>query len=229
MLEFPVFGRVVHALLQAPALFFKADVQHELQDHGAGFAEHPLEVVDVGKALTGLGRRDPASNHRDQHIFVVAAVEQHHVARARHLLVDAPQVVMGQLGLVGRLPADGVHTQGAHASEYVADGAVFPRCIGALQNHQQLVAAVRPEQILQGIQFMGKLIHGDSVGRLVPFREWLGTWIDVGKGEGLPVTLDRGLPGVQQAFAGAGGMRHGRSLVDVYVNVNINRTSLACH
>ncbi len=53
-----------------------------------------LEVVDLGVALLGLLGRDPAVDRRHQHVLVVAAVEDHHLAVGRHALVDAPQVVV---------------------------------------------------------------------------------------------------------------------------------------
>src|SRR5258705_128855 len=85
--ELPVLGRVVEPLLQTRALLLLGDVQHELENDGAGFRQHALEVVDVRIALLGLRLGDVAVDHRHQHVFIVAAVEDHDLAVARHALM----------------------------------------------------------------------------------------------------------------------------------------------
>ena len=177
--ELPVFGRVVNPLLQPLALLVKADVQQELEHHRAGLAEHALEVIDVGKALRRLRRRDPAIDGRHQHVFVMAAVENHHFARAGHLLVNAPEVVMRTLILGGRFPADGARPQRAEALEHAAYGAVLARGVGALQDHQQLVALVRVKQVLQGVELARQGFHGGLVAQFVAGGKRLGRGIEI--------------------------------------------------
>ena len=48
----------------------------------------------------------------------MAAVEYRDLTRLGHLLVNAPQVIVGALFLVGRSPAHGVHAQRAHAAKH---------------------------------------------------------------------------------------------------------------
>ena len=165
--ELPAFAGVVHALLQALALLLQADVQHELHHHGAGFGQQALEVVDVREPLARLLRCDPAIDHRHQHVFVMAAVENHHLAGCGHMLVDAPEVVVRAFGVRGCLPAHGMHSQCAGAAKHAANGAVFSRCVSALQHHQQLEAPVGVKQILQGVKLQRECLHGGFVFGLV--------------------------------------------------------------
>ena len=177
--ELPVLGRVVDALLQAPALLVKADVQHELHDDGAVLAQHALEVVDLAVALLGGFLVDPALDHRHQHVLVVAAVVDHEFARRRHLMVDAPQVVVAALQFAGRLPADDAHAQRAGFLEHGADGAVLAGGVGALQQHKQLEAFVRPEHVLQRINLARQIGHARLVGCLVAAGIGLGRGVAI--------------------------------------------------
>src|SRR5436853_247042 len=131
-LELPALGGVVDARLQPLALLVLRDVEHELENHRTGLAEHALEVVDVRVALARLLRRDGAVDRRHQHVLVVAAVEDGHRPAGRHALVDAPHEVVRRLVAARRLPPDGVDPERAHAAENAADGAVLAAGVGAL-------------------------------------------------------------------------------------------------
>ncbi|MPM82523.1 hypothetical protein SDC9_129584 [bioreactor metagenome] len=216
LVELPVLAGVVQPLLQPLALFVLADVQHELDDHRAGLAEHALEVVDLRIALGLLLGREPAVDHGHQHILVLAAVEEHDLARTRHLLVNAPQVVVGLLHVGGRLPAHGAHAQRRHATEDSAQRAVLAGCVHALQYDQQLEAPVGVEQVLQRVQLLGQGFDTGPVLGLAAAREGLGAGIEPGqlaasgldgsgaRLQGLPAFAQRGIA------AGEDRLRHGR-------------------
>ena len=197
--ELPVLGWVVDALLQALALLVKADVQHELHDDGAVLAQHALEVVDLAVALFGGLPVDPAVDHWHQHVLVMAAVVDHELARRRHLLVDAPQVVVAALQRAGRLPAVRAHAQRAGFLEHGADGAVLARGVGALQQHQQLEALVGPEDVLQRVDLAGQFGHAGLVAILVAVAVGLGAGVAILQREAL--AADGHLPAVQGGLA----------------------------
>ena len=161
---------VVQALLQALALLVLADVQHELDDDRARFAEHALEVIDLGIALGLLLGRDPFVDHGHQHILVLAAVEDHDFARAGHLLVNAPQIVVRFFRVGGCFPAHGAHAQRRHLAKHAAQCAVLAGGIHALQDDQQLEAAVCVEHVLNSIQLGGELEHAFLVVLLALVR-----------------------------------------------------------
>ncbi|MPM51553.1 hypothetical protein SDC9_98302 [bioreactor metagenome] len=176
--ELPVLGWVVEPLLQALSLLVLGDVQHELEDDRAVFGQHALEVVDLRIALLLLLVGDPAVDHRHQHVFVLAAVEDHDLARARHLLVDAPQIVMRALHLGGRLPTDRAHAQRAHLAKHAARRAILARRVHALQDHQQLEAAVGVKDLLQRIKRFGDLGHPGLVVVFLSLGKGLGRGIE---------------------------------------------------
>jgi len=133
---------------------------------------------------------DGAADHGHQHVFIVAAVEHREFARPRHALVDAPEVIVLALGARGRLPADGVHAQRAHAAEHGAYGAVLARRVGALQHHEQLEAPVGIEKVLQRVEFHGQRIdHGLVLGFFAQ-RKRLGRGVERGQ-----IDLRQGLAG----------------------------------
>ena len=179
--EFPVLGFVVNSLLQAQALLFKTDVQHELEDDRAVLGQHALKVVDLRKALRCLLWRYPAVHRGHQHVFIVTAVENHDLARARHFLVNAPQVVVRALFLGGRFPPYRVHAQRAHAAEDAAQRAVFARGVGALQNDQHLEAPISVKQVLQRIQRHRQRLGGGDVALLIAAGKRLGCGVKVGQ------------------------------------------------
>ena len=160
-------------------------MQHELQHHGAGLAQHALEIVDLAVALRGGLGADVFVHHGHQHVFVVAAVVDHHLARGGQLLLDAPQEVVAALQLGRRLPGVGAHAQRAGFLEHRADRAVLARRVHALQQHQQLETLVGPEHVLQRIDLVCQLAHAQPILVLVTGAEGLGVGRAVLQGEAL--------------------------------------------
>ena len=134
-------------------------MQKKFDDGGAGFGQQAFKIVDVGKAALGFGLVYPAFYARDQHVFVVAAVENHQFAAARHHLVDAPQIIVRQLRFGGCFKSLHTHAQRVYILEYFADGAVFAGGVHALQHHQHFAFAFGIEQVLQGIQLRCQCGH----------------------------------------------------------------------
>ena len=181
--ELPVFERVVQAILQALALLVLADVQHELQDERAVLAEHALKVVQLRIALLLHLRADAAIHHRHQHVFVMAAVEDDDFAIARHLRVNAPQVVVRQLDAGGPLPRHHAHTQRAGVSEHATHRAVLARGVHALQHDQELEALVAKEHVLQLVDFVCQCSHTGFVFGLFAARKRLCAGVHVSQFE----------------------------------------------
>ena len=96
---------------------------------------------------------------------------------------------MCALGFGGGLPAHGVYAQGAHAAKHATDGAVLARGVGTLQHHEQLVALVGVEQVLQPVQFHRQVFDGCLVLGLVTQREGFGAGIEVFQRHGVPGRL----------------------------------------
>ena len=193
--ELPVFQRVVDAFLQALALLVEADVQQELDDDGAGFHQHALEIVDVGITLAGLLGRDPLVDGGHQHVFVMAAIEDHPFPGAGHGLVDAPEEIVGTFVFGGRFPAPGVYTQRAGAAEDATQGAVLAGGVGALQHDQQLVALVHVEALLELVQLGGQRVNGGLVTGFVARGERFGCRVEILQLVALVTFGDARLPG----------------------------------
>jgi hypothetical protein len=128
----------------------------------------------------------------------VAAVEDDDLAAPRHLLVDAPEVVVSQLGGSGHLEGGHPHALGIDPLKDAADYPVLATGVHALQDNQNFMLGLRKEQLLQGFQLGVELLEallgvvfigfpGSSAGR-VPIREIDGL---VG-GDQIPVPLDVG-------------------------------------
>jgi hypothetical protein len=204
--ELPALGRVVQPRLQPAALLGAGHVQHELDDHGAGFRQHEFEVVDVPQPLANLGGRQQALRHGHDHVFVVAAVEDDDLAIGRHGLVDAPQRVVRALRGRRGAPADAAQRLRSHAPEDVAQRAVLAAGVQALQHHQQAEAAVGMEHVAQVGQALGQLVDLGLVRVVRAQAERRGAGVD-----GLQAEGRRGAGaavGRRQGSEGGGGHRH---------------------
>src|SRR5690606_6434738 len=93
-LEFPVLVGIGDAFFQPCFLFFGRDMQKAFDDGSAGFMQHAFKIADMGKAAFALLVIYPVMHARDQHVFIMAAIEDHQFASRRHLLMHAPQEVM---------------------------------------------------------------------------------------------------------------------------------------
>ncbi|MEZ5228263.1 MAG: hypothetical protein R2710_16810 [Acidimicrobiales bacterium] len=80
-------------------------------------------------------------------------VEDHHLAIARHLGVDPPEVVVCQLSLAGLLERRHSHTGRVDPVEHVANRAVLAAGVHGLQDHEQPFGALRPHDLLQPLEF----------------------------------------------------------------------------
>ena len=199
--ELPVLGGVFQARVQARQLLVAADGEEELEDHGALLHQHLLEVVDLPVAALDLLGLQEAVHAADDHVLVVAAVEDAHLALGGAARVDAPEVVVRELHVAGLL--EGMHRDAlrVEAGHHLADHAVLARGVDALQHDQHAAAAVGPELHLQ-------LVHARHV--LVEAR------LAVGLREatvvvGLPVLQRDVLPGLDDEVLQVG-LGHGAEL-----------------
>jgi hypothetical protein len=95
---------------------------------------------------------DVAAQARREHVLVVRSVEDHDLARPRHLRVDAPQVIVCQFEVSRTFERRHAHALRVDAFEDRSDGAVLAARVAALQNDEQLVPAVGVEQRLELVE-----------------------------------------------------------------------------
>ena len=149
VLELPLLLRVLQPLFQPGLLLVLGDVQEELADDRAFVDEHAFEVADVVVAPTPLLLRNQVVHANDEHVLVVRAVEDRDVAATRGVFVDAPQVVVGELGVVRPLEVRDPDAERIDRAEHVLDRAVLARGVHPLQDHEQLVLALGVQQALE--------------------------------------------------------------------------------
>ena len=99
----------------------------------------------------------------DEDVLVVRSVEDRDLARPRGLLVDAPQVVVGQLLLGGPLERRHLHALRVDLVEHVADGAVLAARVGGLDHDEHLVRALGVEELLEVLEPVVQLL-GSRLG-----------------------------------------------------------------
>ena len=92
--QLPEFFLILFAGQQALFLFVPADVQVKLQHDRVIVSQQFLEVVDV--IVAGFPGFFPGQfqHTRDQHIFVMRAIEDADVSSFRRLLMHPPQKIM---------------------------------------------------------------------------------------------------------------------------------------
>ncbi|KAG1647661.1 Ribonuclease VapC9 [Nymphon striatum] len=105
--ELPVLLRLVQARLQAFFLLVLGNVQVELGDRRAFVGQQLLELADVAVAAAPLILGDIAVHPHDEHVFVVAAVEDDHFAGRWRDLVNPPQQLLRGLEPVVELLSHG--------------------------------------------------------------------------------------------------------------------------
>ena len=94
--EFPVLERVGEAVLQPALLFLLGDMQEDFHDGCAFVGEHALEFHHMLLAPPpDVVGKEFFHAHGDD-VLVVAAVEDDELPAVGHLLMDAPQEVIGQ-------------------------------------------------------------------------------------------------------------------------------------
>ena len=112
------------------------DVQHALDDRDPGAGQLGLEGVDRVVAALDLVLRGQLVHPDDQHVLVVAAVEDADAPLGRQRLADPPQEVVLQLLLGRRLERGDPHALGVDQADGVPEHAALPGGVHALQ-HQQ--------------------------------------------------------------------------------------------
>jgi hypothetical protein len=125
VLEFPVLGRIIESFLQPGPLFLLRDMEEHLDDGCSLIREHLFEIPNVFEAslphVSGHKIVDP----HHQHIFVMAAIEDGDATIARRLLVNPPEVVMGEFDVVGAFEVGHTHTKWVDGVEHMLDGSVL--------------------------------------------------------------------------------------------------------
>lgn len=155
--EFPVFFGFGESAFEALALVIAGDVEEEFSDDGAFVVEESFEGVDVfvacGPAVFVHERLDAG----DEDIFVMGAVEDVDVTAARGILVDAPEEVVCQLGVVGGFEIDDAHALGVEGTEDGADGAVFAAAVHGLEDDEERVLSFCEHQLLKAVESLGEV------------------------------------------------------------------------
>ena len=108
------------------AEYIRQGVDHVLTTHARELAVATLHAA--AEAAVGLSASDE----------LTSALQVHHLAERGHLLVDAPQVVVGELVLRRCLERRDPNALGVARAEHVADRAVLAAGIQRLQHHQQI-------------------------------------------------------------------------------------------
>ena len=114
-----------------------------MSDRGALLDEHALELAHLPDPALALRCRDQPEHRRGHDVLVVRPVERADRAPRRQLGVDAPQVVVLELGVCRRLERRDVDAQRVQAGEHAADRAVLAGCVHALEDEQHRAARVR--------------------------------------------------------------------------------------
>src|SRR5581483_6947490 len=135
--------------LEALSLLVPREVEEELEDGRPLLDEHALPIVDLAVAALALALRDEVVDADDDHVLVVAPVEDRDLALRGDALVDAPEVVVVELDLGRLLEGRDVDPHGVHALEDVAYDAVFPGGVHALEDDEELVLVLGEEELLE--------------------------------------------------------------------------------
>src|SRR5262249_2742431 len=145
----PAMLLLVEPVLQALALLFLRDVQHELENGGAVLGEDFLEGVDLVVTRFDRVLGCKLAHAADENIFIVRAVEYADEAFRRGCDMRAPQKIMSRFHFA-RLPERLDHdTERARLLEDMADGAVLAGGVDALQYHEQGTLAFGVELVLK--------------------------------------------------------------------------------
>src|ERR1700691_1824115 len=150
--DFPAPPGIVQAPLETPQLLFLADVQEEFENVGVVRDQPPLEVVDLPVALGPDFFRNQIVDAHDEHIFVMGAVENHHLAALGNLLFDPPQKIVREFLRRRLLETHDAAALRIHCADYMPHDAIFATRIWSLKTDQQRV-------LLFGVEFKLQLIH----------------------------------------------------------------------
>src|SRR5262245_19932212 len=147
--DLPIPLRIIEPGSEALQLFLRADMEEELDDFHAVFAEQFLELPDPGVALAPyrLGHKLVDPDH--QHVLVMRPVENRDLPLGRFMQVNAPKEVMGKLDGRRLLEIGDLYTLWIDAGEDVPDRAVLARCIQSLQHDKERALAFSIEFVLK--------------------------------------------------------------------------------
>ena len=155
-IKLPLLAWFADPIFESATLLRLADVQENLYHAGVALDQHALKFVYLPVARLPDRPRHQSIDARNQHVFVMRAVEYRDLAAGRRVRVDAPQIIVRQF--LGARCLEGVHGAALRIKrrEHVADGAVLAAAVDCLQDHQHTVAAVRVQSILQIAELSGQ-------------------------------------------------------------------------
>src|SRR5262244_949361 len=164
--ELPELPRIVESLEEPRFLLLLGHVQEELQHHGAVVAEIPLELSDgpialleelLGVDLAGkpLPLEQLLVHPYRQHLLVVRAIEDADAPAFGEATSAAPQEVVVELLIAGRLEGGDLASLGIHAGHDVFDRAVLARSVHGLEDEQHRPPLLRVEHVLELAQDLG--------------------------------------------------------------------------
>ena len=147
---------VVEPRLQPLLLLVRADVEVDLDDAGGVACQQFLEVADVLQPPLGCLVVDHVVDAGDEHVFVLAAVEDADIALGGRFLVDAPQEIVAEFLGAGLLEAGDLHARWVEGADDLFDGPVLARRVARLQDEQQRLLALGVEPLLPLGKLAGK-------------------------------------------------------------------------
>ena len=112
-------------------------MKEALDDRGAFIDQHPFELVDVAIPARPDRLGNEFLDPGDEHVLVLAPIEDPDISTPRGLPMNPPEVVVVQV--FGSGTAEGMHVDAVwiHPGEDRSGGAVLARGVEALENDQQ--------------------------------------------------------------------------------------------
>src|SRR5271170_2087427 len=134
--DLPMAHRIVQPCLEARELLVGRNVKEELDDERVVGPQLPLEIVDQIIALRPNLFGHDLVHPRNQHVFIMGAVENYHLAVSGSLTMNAPEEIVSQL-LRGRLlEADYRTSLRVHPIDHVTADAVLAGGVDSLEHDQ---------------------------------------------------------------------------------------------
>ena len=162
--ELPALLGVVEPRLQADPLLLGGDVQEDLDQRRPLVGERALELPDVPVAAAPDRLGSELAHAHGHDVLVVRSVEDPDLAALRQHLVDAPQVVVGELDRGRRLERGDPDALWVQAREHLPDRPVLPRRVHSLEDEQHATAGLCPETVVQRPELVDERL--DDAGRL---------------------------------------------------------------
>src|SRR5450830_362015 len=89
-IEFPMLVRIIDTFLQTLALRIFGNVQKELDDDAAGLAKQAFKILDLRITAQAFSFVNPIVHTRNQHVFIMATIENSQFTLPGNLLMDTP-------------------------------------------------------------------------------------------------------------------------------------------